>query len=497
MLFETGYGPSGLPHIGTFGEVARTTMIRRAFETISDIPTRLICFSDDMDGMRKVPDNVPSQEMLRANLQRPLTSVPDPFGEHESFGAHNNAMLRRFLDTFGFEYEFVSATDFYRSGRFDAVLRRAAERYDALMEVMLASLREERQQTYSIFLPISPQSGRVLYVPLKEVNAADGTVTFDDEDGTETTLPVTGGNVKLQWKPDFGARWAALDVDFEMYGKDHSTNTPIYDSICEILGGRAPNHFTYELFLDERGRRSPSPGGTASPSTNGCATPARRASPTSCTRSRRPRSGSTSTSSPRPSTTTTSSSAPSRARTPRAGSPTRSGTSTAGSRRRPTCRSASRCCSTSPAPPTPTTRRCSGASSASTRPRRRPRPTPASTPRSAAPCATSRTSCFRPSATARRRRTRRRRSPTCAAGWPPWDGPAEAEALQNLVYAVGNEHGFEPLRAWFGALYEVLLGETQGPRFGGFVAVYGIPETIALIDAGLAGRLVAEHAATA
>ena len=204
-------------------------MIRRAFEAISDIPTRLICFSDDMDGMRKVPENVPNQEMLRANLQRPLTSVPDPFGEYESFGAHNNAMLRRFLDTFGFEYEFVSATEFYRSGRFDAVLRRAAERYDAIMEVMLASLREERQQTYSIFLPISPQSGRVLYVPLKEVNAADGTITFDDEDGTETTLPVTGGNVKLQWKPDFGARWAALDVDFEMYGKDHSTNTPIYD----------------------------------------------------------------------------------------------------------------------------------------------------------------------------------------------------------------------------------------------------------------------------
>ena len=255
VLFETGYGPSGLPHIGTFGEVARTTMIRRAFETISDVPTRLICFSDDLDGMRKVPDNVPNQEMLRANLHRPLTSVPDPFGEYESFGAHNNAMLRRFLDTFGFEYEFVSATDFYRSGRFDAVLRRAAERYDAIMAVMLASLRDERQQTYSIFLPISPQSGRVLYVPLKEVNAAAGTITFDDEDGTETTLPVTGGNVKLQWKPDFGARWAALDVDFEMYGKDHSTNTPIYDSICEILGGRAPEHFTYELFLDEKGEK--------------------------------------------------------------------------------------------------------------------------------------------------------------------------------------------------------------------------------------------------
>jgi lysyl-tRNA synthetase class 1 len=183
VLFETGYGPSGLPHIGTFGEVLRTTMIRRAFEVISDIPTRLICFSDDMDGMRKVPGNVPNQEMLREHLQKPLTSVPDPFGEFESFGHHNNAMLRRFLDTFGFDYEFYSATDFYASGQFDEILLRAAERYDALMKVMLKSLREERQQTYSIFLPLHPETGRVLYVPIKHVDAKDGTVTFDDEDG--------------------------------------------------------------------------------------------------------------------------------------------------------------------------------------------------------------------------------------------------------------------------------------------------------------------------
>jgi lysyl-tRNA synthetase class 1 len=218
VLFETGYGPSGLPHIGTFGEVARTTMVRRAFEAISDIPTRLIVFSDDVDGMRKVPDNVPNPEMLREHLQRPLTSVPDPFGEYESFGHHNNAMLRRFLDTFGFEYEFISATDFYKSGRFDEVLLRAAERYDAIMEIMLASLREERQQTYSCFLPIHPETGRVLYVPIKHVDAGRGEITFDDETGREWTLPVTGGRVKLQWKPDFGARWAALGVDFEMYG---------------------------------------------------------------------------------------------------------------------------------------------------------------------------------------------------------------------------------------------------------------------------------------
>ncbi len=255
VLFETGYGPSGLPHIGTFGEVARTTMVRRAFEAISDIPTRLICFSDDVDGMRKVPENVPDPDALRAYLQMPLTSVPDPFGTHESFGHHNNARLRRFLDTFGFEYEFISATDFYNSGRFDEVLLRAAERYDALMEVMLKSLREERQQTYSIFLPIHPETGRVLYVPMKHVDGVKGEITFDDEDGREWTLPVTGGNVKLQWKPDFGARWAALDVDFEMFGKDHSTNAPIYDRICEILGGKKPEHYVYELFLDENGEK--------------------------------------------------------------------------------------------------------------------------------------------------------------------------------------------------------------------------------------------------
>ncbi|MEM6479791.1 MAG: lysine--tRNA ligase [Pseudomonadota bacterium] len=255
VLFETGYGPSGLPHIGTFGEVARTTMIRRAFEVISDIPTRLVCFSDDLDGMRKIPSNVPNPEALAPALQMPLTRVPDPFGTHESFGHHNNAMLRRFLDTFGFDYDFISATDFYGSGQFDDVLLRACERYDDIMAVMLKSLREERQQTYSIFLPMHPETGRVLYVPVKHVDAKEGTITFDDESGKEWTVPVTGGNVKFQWKPDFGARWAALDVDFEMYGKDHSTNTPIYDRICEILRGKKPEHFTYELFLDDEGRK--------------------------------------------------------------------------------------------------------------------------------------------------------------------------------------------------------------------------------------------------
>jgi lysyl-tRNA synthetase, class I len=256
VLFETGYGPSGLPHIGTFGEVARTTMVRRAFELMSDLPTRLLCFSDDMDGMRKIPDNVPDKNFLLPHLHKPLTVVPNPFdGDYESFGHHNNAMLRRFLDTFGFDYEFASATDYYKSGKFDDALIHALEKFDAIMAVMLPTLGEERQATYSPFLPISPISGRVLYVPMKDVNAKQGTITFADEDGTDVTLDVRGGRTKLQWKPDFGMRWAALDVDFEMFGKDHQTNAPIYDKISEILGGTAPEHYVYELFLDELGQK--------------------------------------------------------------------------------------------------------------------------------------------------------------------------------------------------------------------------------------------------
>ena len=256
VLFETGYGPSGLPHIGTFGEVARTTMVRRAFELLCDIPTRLLCFSDDMDGMRKIPETVPDPAALRQYLHMPLTSVPDPFGgKYESFGDHNNAMLRRFLDTFGFQYEFASATDYYKSGKFDAMLLRALDKFDDIMAVMLPTLGEERQATYSPFLPISPISGRVLYVPMKKVDAKAGTITFTDEDGTDVTMPVTGGNTKLQWKPDFGMRWAALGVDFEMFGKDHQTNAPIYDRICAILGAEAPEHYVYELFLDENGQK--------------------------------------------------------------------------------------------------------------------------------------------------------------------------------------------------------------------------------------------------
>jgi lysyl-tRNA synthetase, class I len=231
-------------------------MVRQAFSLMSDLPTRLLCFSDDMDGMRKIPENVPDRKALEPYLQMPLTKVPNPFGgNYESFGHHNNAMLRRFLDAYKFDYEFASATDYYASGRFDDTLIKALEKYDAIMAVMLPTLGEERQATYSPFLPISPISGRVLYVPMKDVNAKQGTITFADEDGTDVTLDVRGGRTKLQWKPDFGMRWAALDVDFEMFGKDHQTNAPIYDRICEILGKPAPEHYVYELFLDENGQK--------------------------------------------------------------------------------------------------------------------------------------------------------------------------------------------------------------------------------------------------
>lgn len=255
VLFETGYGPSGLPHIGTFGEVARTTMVMHAFKQLSDMPTRLICFSDDMDGLRKVPENLPNQELIAANLGKPLTSVPDPFGTHESFGHHMNARLRKFLDTFGFEYEFKSSTATYKSGEFDTALLTILKEYDKVMKVMLPTLGEERQQTYSPFLPVSPRSGKVLLAKVAKTDVAAGTITYVEEDGSEETVPVTGGHCKLQWKPDMGMRWAALGVDYEMYGKDHLVSAKLYDAICRIAGGIPPQQMMFELFLDEKGEK--------------------------------------------------------------------------------------------------------------------------------------------------------------------------------------------------------------------------------------------------
>ncbi|MCF1707344.1 lysine--tRNA ligase [Tabrizicola sp. J26] len=491
VLFETGYGPSGLPHIGTFGEVARTTMIRRAFEIISDIPTRLFCFSDDLDGMRKVPDNVPHPEMLRENLQRPLTSVPDPFGQYKSFGDHNNAMLRRFLDTFGFEYEFFSATEFYKSGQFDDTLRLAAERYDAIMEIMLASLREERQQTYSCFLPIHPETGRVLYVPIKHVDAKNGTVTFDDEDGREWTLPVTGGHVKLQWKPDFGARWAALGVDFEMYGKDHSTNTPIYDGICEVLGGRKPNHFTYELFLDEQGQKiskSKGNGLTIDEWLTYAATES-----LSYFMYQKPKTAKRLWWDVIPK-------AVDEYHQQLRAYPTQD---VDGQVNNPVWHIHNG------EPPAsdmvvPFAMLLNLASVAGAKDakglwgfikRYAPEASPETNPQldQAAGFAVRYFADFvAPTRTFRQPSDKERAAmEDLRARLVAWDGGLDAEALQSMVFAVGKEHGFEPLRDWFKALYEVLLGASEGPRFGGFVALYGVDETVALIDRGLAGDLAA------
>ncbi len=258
VIFETGYGPSGLPHIGTFGEVARTTMVRHAFRVLTDdkIKTRLIAFSDDMDGLRKVPDNIPNKEMVAQHLGKPLTKVPDPFGTYGSFAEHNNARLRAFLDQFGFDYEFTSSTACYASGRFDAALLKLLERFDAVMNIMLPSLREERAETYSPFLPISPRTGVVLQVPVVAHDAKAGTITYEDPDtGGRVTTLVTGGRCKLQWKPDWAMRWLALGVDYEMAGKDLIDSVKLSGEICRALGGSPPEGFIYELFLDENGQK--------------------------------------------------------------------------------------------------------------------------------------------------------------------------------------------------------------------------------------------------
>jgi len=256
VLFQTGYGPSGLPHIGTFGEVVRTTMVRRAFELLNPgVKTRLFTFSDDMDGLRKVPDNVPNQDMVRQHLGKPVTSVPDPFGTHDSFGAHNNARLRTFLDSFGFEYEFKSATASYKAGEFDTALLRVLEKYDDVINVILPTLGPERRATYSPFLPVCARTGVVLQVPIVERDLATGTVVYKDEDGRDVRVPVTGGHCKLQWKCDWAMRWYALGVDYEMSGKDLIDSVRLSSQVCRVLGGTPPLNLTYELFNDEAGQK--------------------------------------------------------------------------------------------------------------------------------------------------------------------------------------------------------------------------------------------------
>jgi lysyl-tRNA synthetase class 1 len=488
VIFETGYGPSGLPHIGTFGEVVRTTMVRHAFEvlTAGKYATRLICVSDDMDGMRKIPDTVPNPKSLEPYLQQPLTVVPDPFGTHESYGRNMNARLCAFLDQFGFQYEFLSATDCYKSGRFDAMLRRAAEKYDDIMGVMLPTLGEERRATYSPFLPISPSTGRVLYVPMKQVDAKKGEITFADEDGTDVTLPVTGGAVKMQWKPDFGMRWAALGVDFEMFGKDHQANAPIYSRIAKILGARPPEQYVYELFLDEKGEKISKTKG------NGIAveqwlTYAPDES-LSLFQFQKPRVAKKLYFDVIPKAVdeylTFLEKFPAEEPAAQLENPVwhiHSG-------RPPQWSSpvsfALLLNLVAVANPTDVsqlwayiTRYAPGAS-------------PETHPllNDLAGYAMRYYTDFVLPAKTFRAPTEQERAAMAdlSARLKAFSEEPTGENLQTMTFSVGNDHGFENLRDWFKALYEVLLGQSQGPRFGSFAALYGRLETAALIDEALA-----------
>ena len=254
ITLQTGYGPSGLPHIGTFGEVARTSMIVNALNHIIDIPKEIITFSDDMDGLRKIPDNVPNQELLNQNLHKPLTSIPDPFKKYNSFGEHNNEMLKNFLNQFNFQYNFKSSTALYKSGFFNSTLQIVLEKYQDVMEIIIPTLGKERQKTYSPFLPVCPETGVVLEIPVLEILKEKSKIIFNNN-GKKLEVNILNGNCKLQWKVDWAMRWYALDIDFEMYGKDLIESAILSTKIIKLMGKNNPSGFAYELFLDEKGEK--------------------------------------------------------------------------------------------------------------------------------------------------------------------------------------------------------------------------------------------------
>jgi len=487
VLFETGYGPSGLPHIGTFGEVARTTMVRHAFRTLSDAPTKLVCFSDDMDGLRKVPDNVPNQDMMLQHLGKPLTQVPDPFSnEHSSFGAANNARLRVFLDQFGFDYEFESATENYTSGRFDDALMRMLEVYDKVMDIILPTLGPERRATYSPFLPICPRTGVVLQVPLVARDTAKGVVTYEDpETGDPVDVPVTGGAVKCQWKADWALRWFALGVDYEMAGKDLIDSVKLSSRICKAMGGEPPEGFNYELFLDENGEKISKSRG------NGLTIDEwlRYASPRSLSNFM--------FASPRKAKRLYFDVIPKNVDEYLSHLSSYAKLDPAKQLASPVWHIHE---GTPPTDEAPISfnilLNLVSASNSEDKDvlwgfisRYVPGATPETYPLLdemvgyainyfhdfVKPAKT-----FRP-ATEQEAKAMRDLSDRLAA----LDASADAEAIQHEVFAVGKDHGFDPLRTWFSALYEVLLGQSQGPRFGSFVALYGIEETRRMIAEAL------------
>ncbi|PZQ61403.1 MAG: lysine--tRNA ligase [Phenylobacterium zucineum] len=497
VIFQCGYGASGLPHLGTFGEATRPTIVRTAFRALTEdaIPTQLIVFSDDMDGLRKIPDNVPNKAMLEEDRDKPVTSVRDPFGEHESFGAHNNARLRAFLDSFGFDYTFMSSTETYKSGRFDEVLLRILSRFDAVQAIMLPTLGEERRATYSPFLPISPKSGKVLQAPTVGRDVEKGTITFPDEDGELTEVPVTGGAVKLQWRPDWAARWTALEVDFEASGKDLVDSVRVSNKIVKALGGEPPEAFHFELFMDENNQKISKSKG------NGLTIEEwlRYGAPESLTyyMYQSPKSAKRLYFDVIPKATDeylqqldalirkkaegdNAAQLDNPAWHVHRGDPPAKGSPVSFS----------------------LLLNLVSAADASTKDilwafigRYIPGATPQSEPlldKLAGYAINYYEDFVKPSKKFRAPTDQERAAmEALVAKLKALPAGADAEAIQNEVFEVGKAAGFEPLRAWFSALYEVLLGQSQGPRFGSFVAIFGIDRTVALIEKALAGELVA------
>lgn len=492
VVFETGYGPSGLPHIGTFGEVARTTMVRQAFHLLMpDIPSRLICFSDDMDGLRKVPDNIPNGDMLSAHLDKPLSRVPDPFGTHDSFSAHNNARLQKFLDGFGFEYEFVSATQEYQSGAFDATLLKVLENYDKVLSIILPTLGEARRQTYSPFLPICPETGKVLMVAIEPVDVTAGLVAYTHPDsGARVETSVTGGAVKLQWKADWAMRWAALGVDYEMAGKDLSESVKLSSRITQALGHTPPEGFSYELFLDENGEKISKSKG------NGLTIDEWL------------------TYAPPESLSLYMFQAPRKAKRlyfdviPKAVDEYISFVEKFGAMdEAQKLSNPAHHIHNGEVPETASPVSFAlllnlvSASNANNK------ETLWGFIDTYAPGTTAQTHPFldrltdyalayyrdfvAPSKTYRAvEEAERVAMQDLLARLKALPQNADGETIQSEVYAVGMVHFEENLRGWFQALYEILLGQSQGPRFGSFVALYGLAQSCALIEDGLAGKLV-------
>ena len=491
VLFETGYGPSGLPHIGTFGEVVRTTMVRRAFEAlVPGVKTRLFTFSDDMDGLRKVPDNVPNPDMVREHLGKPLTRIPDPFGTHESFGHHNNARLRTFLDSFGFEYEFKSATECYASGEFDVALLRVLEKYDEVIDVILPTLGPERRVTYSPFLPVCSKNGVVLQVPIVDRDVKTGHIVYKDDDGKDVEVPITGGHCKLQWKCDWAMRWYALGVDYEMSGKDLIDSVRLSGRICRILGGTPPTNLTYELFLDDSGQKiSKSKGNGLTADEWLKYAPA---GSLSLFMYQKPKTAKRLYFDVIPKMVDEYLDHLQKFQ---------GGTDKAkinnpvwhihgGHPPQDTLRVsfgmllnlAGVCHAEEPGVLWHyISRFVSGA-------------TPESAPLldSLVKHAVAYYQDFvKPAKVYRKATVEELPAFTVLRdGLKTFEGELTPENLQTLVYEVGKAHGeaFKSLRDWFKALYQVLLGQDQGPRMGSFIALYGVPESIALLDRAIAGE---------